>query len=150
LGFAFEANPTLAPRTATITVSDQTLTVTQEAPTLTGTWVATGTEALRAVAFTVRAGAVTRVRLTYLFPTAGGRVCDRTYTHDTMVPITEGRFRVDFQDNGVSTAIVVAFDSAFAAAGVVDRQTFTNAGCGAGPLYSGSFGPLAAVFRLSD
>ena len=150
LGFSFESNPTLESRTATITVSDQVLTITQEAPSLAGTWVATGTDALRAAAFTVRDGAVTRVRLTYLFPLGGGRTCDRTYTQDVSVPSTDGRFRVAFQTSGVSTTIVAAFESAFVATGVVERQTFANATCGAGPSFSGIINGLDAVFRLTE
>lgn len=147
LAFAFEANPTLAPRTATITINGEVVTVTQEAPTLAGTWVSSGTDALRTVAFTLRDRVITRVRLTYLFPISGGRTCDRTYTQDLAVPLTEGRFRVDFQSGGVSTTLVVGFASSLTAEGVVERQTFANASCGAGPAFSGSFGGFEAVFR---
>ena len=35
------------------------------------------------------------------------------------------------------------------ASGAIDRQTFSNASCGSGPSYSGTFGGVAAVFGSS-
>jgi hypothetical protein len=149
VSFTIDDNPTIGVRNGTLTVAGQTVTVTQEAPNLSGRWGLTGTGALRSLEFTLRGTTVTRVRFTYQFPISGGRICDRAFSEDYTLPMTDGQFRVAFQNAGMSTTLAVGFESSQLATGTLDQQTFTNVGC-SGATFSGSIGGGAVAFGRVD